>query len=265
MELNRIYNCDCLSGLKDIENEFVDMVITSPPYDNLRKYDGYVFTEEYFLEVINELFRVLKKGGVIIWVVNDQTKKYTESGTSFKQALKFKDVGFCIYDTMIFAKKNSPPLTQRRYEQSFEYMFVFSKGKVKTFNPIKVKCENAGKERGGTRRQDTEADLKEIHTKGKVNEEKIKGNIWEYSVGAAATEDKIAFNHEAIFPEKLAEDHIISWSNKGDIVLDIFMGSGTVAKVALKNERNFIGFEISKKKCEEANERISNLNTDINK
>lgn len=260
MEVNKIYNYDCLSGLKKIENEFVDMVITSPPYDNLRKYDGYIFTEKYFIEVVNELFRVLKEGGVIIWVVNDQTKKYTESGTSFKQALKFKEVGFCIYDTMIFAKKNPPPLNQMRYEQSFDYMFVFSKGKVKTFNPIKVKCKNAGKKRGGTRRHDTDAELKEIHTKGEVKEEKIKGNIWEYSVGRSATKDKIAFNHEAIFPEKLVEDHIISWSNKGDVVLDIFMGSGTVAKVALKNKRKFIGFEISEKKYNEANKRISDIN-----
>ena len=145
MELNKIYNYDCLSGLKQIPNEFIDMVITSPPYDNLRKYDGYVFTHEYFLEVVKELFRVVKKGGVIIWVVNDQTKNYTESGTSFRQALEFKQLGFCIYDTMIFAKNNPPPLNHQRYEQSFEYMFVFSKGKVKTFNPITEECKYSEK------------------------------------------------------------------------------------------------------------------------
>lgn len=263
MELNKIYNYDCLSGLKQIPDELIDMVITSPPYDNLRKYDGYVFTDEYFLAIVKELFRVVKKGGVIIWVVNDQTKNYTESGTSFRQALEFKKLGFCIYDTMIFAKNNPPPFNHQRYEQSFEYMFVFSKGKVKTFNPIKEECKYAERKRAGSRRQDTEGDLKDIHTKGYVKKEKIKGNIWWYSVGNAETCDKIAHNHEAIFPEKLVEDHILSWSNKDELVLDIFMGSGTVAKVALQNERKFIGFEISKKKCEDANKRIASLNMDI--
>lgn len=258
MELNKIYNCDCLSGLKKVSNESIDMVITSPPYDNLRNYDGYVFTHYYFLEVVKELYRVLKKGGVIIWIVNDQTKNYTESGTSFRQALEFKELGFCIYDTMIYAKNNPSPLNHQRYEQTFEYMFVFSKGKIKTFNPIKEECKCLGKNRSGTRRQDKEGNLKNIHTLGCVKKEKIKGNIWYYNVGKVETTDKIAYEHEAIFPEKLVKDHLLSWSNENDLMLDIFMGSGTVAKIALENNRNFIGFEISKENCENANKRIEN-------
>lgn len=263
MELNRIYNCDCLSGLKKISDEFVDMVITSPPYDNLRNYDGYVFTHYYFLDVVKELYRVLKKGGVVIWVVNDQTKKCTESGTSFRQALEFKELGFCIYDTMIYAKNNPAPLNHKRYEQSFEYMFVFSKGNIKTFNPLKEECKYAGKNRSGTRRQDKSGDLKNIHTRGYIKEEKTRGNIWYYSVGKVETTDKIAYEHEAIFPEELVRDHLLSWSNENDLVLDIFMGSGTVAKVALENKRNFIGFEVSKENCENANKRIENLNINM--
>lgn len=263
MELNKIYNCDCLSGLRKIPDEFIDMVITSPPYDNLRSYDGYSFTHYYFLEIVRELYRVIKKGGVVIWIVNDQTNKHTESGTSFRQALEFQELGFCIYDTMIYAKNNPAPLNHKRYEQSFEYMFVFSKGNIKTFNPIKEECKFVGKNRSGNRRQDKNAKLQGIHTKGKVKKEKIKGNIWSYSVGNKLTNDKIAYEHEAIFPEQLVKDHIVSWSNEGDLVLDIFMGSGTVAKVAIENRRNFIGFEVSKEKCKNANVRINNLSINI--
>lgn len=259
MELNKIYNCDCLSGLKKLENESIDMVITSPPYDNLRSYDGYVFTHYYFLEVVKELYRVVKKGGVVVWVVNDQTEKYTESGTSFRQALEFKELGFCIYDTMIYEKDNPAPLNHLRYEQSFEYMFIFSKGKVKVFNSLKDDCKCAGQERAGTRRQDSSGKLKPINTKGKVAEKKIRGNIWRYAVGGSETNDKCAYNHEAIFPEQLAQDHILSWSNENDVVMDIFMGSGTVAKVALENNRRYIGFEISNKNCELAKERLETI------
>lgn len=256
MELNIFYNCDCLSGLKKLEDNCIDVVITSPPYDNLRNYDGYVFTHYYFLEVVKELFRVLKKGGVIVWVVNDMTKKGTESGTSFKQALEFKELGFDIYDTMIYAKNNPTPLNHRRYEQVFEYMFIFTKGKIKTFNPLKDKCKYSGRKRSGTRRQDQNARLKRINTKGKVKDYKTRGNIWWYNVGKSETKDEIAFEHSAIFPEKLVEDHLLSWSNEGDIILDIFMGSGTVAKIAMKNKRNFIGFDVSKNSCSIAEQRI---------
>ncbi|MFR1709460.1 MAG: DNA-methyltransferase [Clostridium sp.] len=259
MELNKIYNCDCLNGLKMMEDEYVDMVITSPPYDELRNYDGYAFTHYYFLEIVKELYRVIKKGGVIIWIVNDQTQKHSESGSSFRQALEFKELGFCIYDTMIFAKNNPVPLNHDRYEQSFEYMFVFSKGKIKTFNPIKEECKFSGKQRSGTRRQNSSGKLKKINTEGKVKNKKIKGNIWYYSVGNIETNDKIAHNHEAIFPEELVKDHLLSWTNENELVLDIFMGSGTVAKVALENKRNFIGFEVSRKKCDDANLRLKEL------
>ncbi|NFG28573.1 site-specific DNA-methyltransferase [Clostridium botulinum] len=258
MELNKIYNCDCLSGLAQLEKESIDMVITSPPYDNLRSYDGYVFTHYYFLEVVKELYRVLKKGGVVVWIVNDETKNYSESGTSFRQALEFKELGFCLYDTMIYAKNNYTPLNHRRYEQAFEFMFIFSKGKVNQFNPIKVNCKYAGKTRSGTYRKDSSAKLKKMNTPGKVSLKKIMGNIWYYNVGNAETNDKISHNHEAIFPEKLVKDHILSWSNKEDIVLDIFMGSGTVAKVSLENNRKYIGFEVSEKNCKLAEKRVKN-------
>lgn len=254
--LNKIYNYDALTGLRLLKDNSIDAVITSPPYEDLREYNGIIFSHDYLLKVIKELFRTIKKGGVVVWVVNDKTKDYSESCVSFGQALKFIQEGFCLYDTMIFGKNNPNPLNHRRYEQEFEFMFVFSKGKVKTFNPIKVPCKHTGKKRSGTRRHDSVADLKLIHTEGYVKDEKIKGNIWFYDVGNNSTLDKEAHLHEAIFPEELAKDHIVSWTNEGDLVLDIFIGSGTVGKMAYLNNREYLGFDISKEYCDLAERRI---------
>jgi DNA modification methylase len=262
LDLNRIYNYDCLTGLRSLPDNTIDLVITSPPYDNLRVYNGAIFSWDYLLEVIKELYRTIKIGGVVVWVVNDKTERFSESGSSFKQALAFKKNGFCLYDTMIFAKHNPPPLNHWRYEQEFEFMFVFSKGKVKTFNAIKVPCNLTGKKRAGTRRHDSKAELTDIHTKGNVKAEKIKGNIWCYEVGNNSTKDKEAHIHEAIFPEELAKDHIISWTNEGDLVVDIFLGSGTVAKMAYLNRRKYLGFEISKDYCDLAESRLAKYKID---
>ena len=254
-EINKIHNTDCLEGLKKISSDSVDLTITSPPYDDIRKYNGYSFN---FEGIATELYRVTKKGGIVVWVVGDRTNNYSESGSSFSQALFFKNIGFNLYDTMIFAKVNPPPKTQRRYEQQFEYMFVFSKGRPNTFNPIKEKCKKYNICESGTHRHNNTGILKQANKKAKVKQYKIKPNIWYYNVGTASgIEDKEASKHPAIFPEQLAEDHIKSWSKEGDLVMDIFMGSGTTAKMAILNNRNFIGFEISKEYTILANERIN--------
>jgi len=248
-DLGKLYCDDCLKILLDMPPESVDLVITSPPYDSLRDYQGYNFN---FEGIVNELFRVIKVGGVIVWVIGDASVQMSETGTSFYQALFFKRVGFKLYDTMIY-KKKTKPLTHRRYEQEFEYMFVFSKEKPKTFNVIKVDCVNAG--------------VIQIHTQRKedgvlepwvcqTQKTKIKGNIWEYNVGATFSKDKIAFEHPAVFPEKLAEDHLLTWSNPGDLILDPLMGSGTVPKMAEKHNRHYTGVDISKEYCEIAIQRI---------
>ena len=151
MELNKIYNEDCIEGMKKLESEIIDLTITSPPYDNLRKYNGYSFD---FENIAKELYRTTKKGGVAAWVVNDSTVKGSETGTSFKQALFFKEIGFNLHDTMIFAKNNPVPLTHNRYEQQFEYMFILSKGKPKTFNGLKKLNKSYDKSRSGTFRHE---------------------------------------------------------------------------------------------------------------
>lgn len=256
MELNRIYNMDCLEGMKQLVDNSIDLTVTSPPYDNLRNYNGFSFD---FEGIAKELFRVIKQGGVVVWVVGDSTINGSESGTSFRQALYFKEIGFNLHDTMIYAKQNPIPLTHNRYEQQFEYMFVLSKGKPKTFNPIKIPCLHSGMSvpRRTFRNNKNDGTTGIAHTPKTIGKDKIKNNIWFYDVGSTkSAKDKVAFKHPAIFPEKLAQDHILSWSNEGDTILDTFMGSGTTAKMAKDNNRNYIGFELSSEYCDIAYKRL---------
>ena len=244
--------------LKRLEKNSVDLVVTSPPYDNLRNYHesevGWNF--DIFKQIAQELFRVVKQGGVVIWVVGDKTDKGSETGTSFKQALYFKEIGFNIHDTMIYRKENYVPLTHNRYEQEFEYMFCFSKGKPKTFNPIKIPCKYAGTEHwGNASYYKTDSDDLTGVGKKKVNDFKIKGNIFTYRVGSTTGSGK--YKHPAMFPLDLAKDQIMSWSNENEIVLDPFMGSGTTGVACKELNRNFIGFELDDKYFEICKERLN--------
>jgi len=250
IDINKNYNESNLETMAKMPDNFIDLTVTSPPYDNLRTYKGYSFD---FENVANELFRVTKQGGVVVWVVDDATVKGSETLTSFKQALFFKDIGFNVHDTMIYAKNSYMPLTHNRYEQQFEYMFVFSKGKPKTFNPIMIPSLTAGtkRNRGGSKANETTYAERLRDEKTTVNNEKQKPNIWFYDVGK---NDKT--QHNAPFPEQLANDHIISWSNEGDLVYDPFMGSGTTAKMSILNNRNWVGSEISFEYCKIIEERV---------
>lgn len=259
IELNKIYNENCLDTMGRMPDEFVDLTVTSPPYDNIREYKGYSFP---FEDIAKELHRVTKRGGVLVWVVGDATVNGSETGTSLRQALAFIDFGFCLHDTMIYASKK-PPLTHNRYEQEFEFMFVLSKGKPKSFNPITIRTNFVGHVKKYNHGKPTEAKKEKGDAvrwrdhKTIINETRIKGNIWEYATGMnGSTKDDIAFQHPAIFPEKLAEDHIVSWSNEGDLVYDPFGGSGTTAKMAHKWKRNWILSEISPEYVEIAEKRF---------
>lgn len=254
MEINKIYNENCLETMARMPDNFVDLVVTSPPYDNLREYKGYSFA---FEEIAKELFRIIKEGGVVVWIVGDATMNGSESGTSFKQALFFKEIGFNLHDTMIYQKVNYVPLTHNRYEQSFEFMFILSKGKPKTFNPIMIPCKQAGKvEKYGLERRQNHGSKHAMRlydeTEYKATKEnKIAPNIFAYTLGREKT------GHPAPFPEAMANDHIISWSNENDLIYDPFMGSGTTGLVARKLGRNYIGSEISSEYCQIAEARIS--------
>ena len=253
LELNKVYNEDCLIGMQKLDDSSIDLVVTSPPYDNLRSYNGFSFN---YKDTIKQLYRVIKDGGVVIWVVNDQTINGSETGSSFKQALCFIENGFNLHDTMIYQKQNYIPLTHNRYEQSFEYMFCFSKGKPKTFNPIMIPCKNAGKieSYGLSRRSSLDNNQAmrscEETTYRETKDTKIHPNIFTYVCGTVKS------GHPAAFPDQLAIDMVKSWSNKYDVVLDPFIGSSTTAVACIKLNRNYIGFEISEQYCDIANRRI---------
>jgi DNA modification methylase len=252
--INRIICGDNVEIMRSMDANSVDLTVTSPPYDNLRTYNGYSFD---FESVAQELYRITKPGGVVVWVVGDATVRGSETLTSFRQALYFRDIGFNVHDTMIYMKENWVPLTHKRYEQQFEYMFIFVKGRLDTFIPIKMPCIRAGGNASSTYRQDATGVLKPANSRHVVHDNKTRGNVWSYQVGNnKTTKDKIAFDHPAVFPEALAQDHIASWSNPGDIVFDPFGGSGTTAKMALANGRRFIHVDISEEYCEIARKRI---------
>ena len=245
--LDTIYNENCLDTMSRLKPGSIDMVLTSPPYDNLREYNGYSFD---FESVANELYRVVKENGVVVWVVGDATVKGSETGTSFKQALYFKSIGFNLHDTMIY-EKNSPAYpagkNSNRYTQIFEYMFVFAKGKA----PSHLICDKPNKWAG---HKDFSGKLK-----NPVPEFSPRNNIWKYTTSFNGVK------HPAPFPEALAQDHILSWSSEGDTVYDPFMGSGTTAKMASLSNRNFVGSEVSAEYCEIANDRLTKLNDERGK
>lgn len=243
MDDSRFYLGDCVEVMRSLPSNFVDLTVTSPPYGGvIRKYKGFDWD---FKNTVAELLRVTKEGGVVVWVVNDTVINRSESGDSFRQALHFMEAGFKLHDTMIYMS-SKPPLNHKRYEQAFEYMFVFSKGVPKTFNGIREPAIHAGKTIKRTfRSNSTASEMEPEYSINVVAPTKLKSNVWEYTTGYMSTKDREAFQHPAIFPEKLAEDHIITWSNEGDLVMDIFSGSGTTAKMSLLNNRKFVVSDIS--------------------
>lgn len=232
---------DACDRLKEIDDNSIDLVVTSPPYDTLRKYEGVgtLWNHEKFESIATELCRVLKPGGVIVWVVDDRIENGSKTGTAFKQALYFKELGLNINDTMLWKKLNPmPQVKQPRYSACFEYMFIFSKGKPKTFNPIMRQCKLGGKLYDSTaKNMDGESGRHKLTYN--VNKEAVDYNIWEIAVAQNKTE------HPAVFPYEIPYRHIKSWSNEGDIVLDPFMGSGTTALAAIDLNRHYIGIELN--------------------
>ena len=256
-ELNQFYIGESIEWIRDnLPNNFVDLTVTSPPYDDLREYNGFEFN---YKDMLSELYRVTKDGGVVVWIVNDATVNGSETGTSFKQALYAKEIGFNLHDTMIYAKNNPVPYYHNRYNPSFEYMFIFSKGKPKTFNPLQEERKTKGYSEKRTFRY-PDGSLKPANTKT-ISDKKLKNNIWFYTVGGKRNLKA----HPATFPEKLAEDHILSWSHEGDIVFDPMCGSGTTCKMAKLNNRKFIGVDISEEYVEIAKNRIKNNRKDEDK
>ena len=254
-----LWHGDCLELMKNIPDGSVDLTVTSPPYDNLRTYNGNIdqWNFEKFKDIAKELYRVTADGGVVVWIVADATIKGSETGTSFRQALHFMDCGFNLHDTMIWNKGNCSSIGGlNRYENVFEYMFVFSKGKPKSANIIKDKPNKRfGEKQSGSIRQ-ANGEVRKTSGYGKrcIAEFGRRHNVWDV-VPCKSPAERL---HPAPFPEQLAKDHIISWSNEGDTVLDCFMGSGTTGKMAVLNNRKFIGIELDEGYFKIAEERINN-------
>ena len=254
MKLNHIYHGDCVDVMRTFPEGVIDLTVTSPPYDNLRTYKGYTFN---FEEIAKELYRVTKDGGVVVWVVADATINGSETGTSFKQALYFKEIGFNLHDTMIYAKECPiPQFKTHRYTSSFEYMFVLSKGKPAKGELLREPCKRYGRKDvnyKGQRKPNGNHVGKSVKV---IRETKLRTNIWYYSQNNGIDR---SLNHPAQFPEQLAEDHILSWSNPGDIVLDPMCGSGTTCKMAKLNGRNYIGIDIAEEYVEMARRRVEGV------
>jgi site-specific DNA-methyltransferase (adenine-specific) len=256
--LNTIIEGDHVDVLQAYPDGYFDMFLTSPPYDNLRDYKGYEFR---FEPLAHELYRTLKPGGVGVWIVNDATVNGSETLTSFKQAIYFKEeVGFNIHDTMIYAKLGVAYPNTLRYYASFEYMFVLSKGAPQTVHLLTDKKNRTQFRSISGRERRPNGELKTIKKGRRIKEFGVRQNVWMYSTGFNNTaQEKYVYGHPAAFPEKLAEDHILSWSNSGDVILDPMCGSGTTCKMAVKHQRQYVGIDCAEGYCELARKRLKNF------
>lgn len=254
----KLYNDDCFNIFPHLEDNSIDLTVTSPPYDNLRTYNNSLeWGEDIWKNIIRELYRGTKQGGVVVWVVADATIKGSETGTSFRQALHAIECGFRLHDTMIYKKINYMPQTHNRYEQCFEYIFVWSKGRPKTFNPIMVECTSKGikKYRGNSKQDGVNYSERKRDEYTITKSHKQHSNIFEFTVGT----DKDKHRHTAPFPLNLAITQILSWSNEYDTVFDPMMGSGTTGLACKNLNRNFIGIEKELNYYEIAKQRIGEI------
>jgi len=257
--INQIHNESCMDTMARMPSDYIDLTVTSPPYDNLRKYQDDIdktWNDEVWKPIIKELFRVTKDGGVVVWVVGDATINGSETGTSFKQALWAMECGFKLYDTMIWNKQSPAAPTESRYYDVFEYMFIFSKGTPNSKGTPKILnliADRVNVSAGSKSRKETRSCREDRKYTGKmrtINDRSRRFNVWDVSRGQNTT------SHPAVFPENLAADHIKSWSNEGDLIYDPFGGSGTTIKMAKLLNRNWIMSEVSKEYCDIAHQRI---------
>jgi site-specific DNA-methyltransferase (adenine-specific) len=254
IEIDQIYNEDCLEGMKRIDDASVDCVVTSPPYDNLRKYGGVAegWNFDKFKAIAQQIARVLKQGGVCVWVVSDGVVNGSETGTSFRQALYFMECGLTLYDTMIWEKPSPQAPTEGRYYDVFEYMFIICKGKKPA--SLNFICDHKNVSAGTVSTRETRScaeDRKPTDKKRVVKDYSRRFNVWQISRDNGGT------GHPAVFPFRLAHDHILSWSEVGGVVLDPFLGSGTTCVAALREHRHFLGFELNKEYFDIAQRRIA--------
>jgi site-specific DNA-methyltransferase (adenine-specific) len=255
LPLNKIICGDAVEELKKIPNNSIDILVTSPPYDGIRKYNGF----NYDLHATGkEIYRVLKDGGVAIMVIQDQTKNFGKTLTSFRTIVDWVDnIGFKLFETVIYRKYGAEGAWwNKRFRVDHEYMPIFLKGeRPQYFNkdPLKIPSKHGGKTMtgGGTRLTNGIR----IPTRAiTINPMKCRGTIWEYMTAGDGT--RLKHKHPATFPDKLPYDFIQCFCPPNGVVLDPFIGSGTTALAAIELDRNYIGIDISKEYCDLARRRI---------
>ncbi|NQU22454.1 MAG: site-specific DNA-methyltransferase [Candidatus Nealsonbacteria bacterium] len=242
--INTIILCDCVVGMAGMPDACIPFTMASPPYDHIRKYGGQRFD---FEATALQLYRITMEGGVVVWIVRDAIVNGGESGTIARQQLYFLDLGFRLHATMVMKTKRTGLPQQVRYPTQFEYAFVFSKGRPRTINLIRDRRNSTAGQRHKIHRErdDGRRETVGYHPFKVVGKYGLRGNVWEYDVGGGkSTTDEFAFGHPALMHEQMAEDHILSWSRPGDLVFDPMCGSGTTCKMALLNNRRYLGFEI---------------------
>ncbi len=250
---NRLLVGDCVEVMADWPDGVVDLTVTSPPYDDMRDYEGYRFR---FAEIAAALLRVTKPGGVCVWVVGDRIRQGNRTLTSFKQAIHFQEIGWRVHDVMTWVKTSTPFMRSNAYRPAAELMLVLSKGAPATVNLLTQPTKQQGWKPYA--QHNKQADGVNKYRTVKLGEETPRTNVWTYGTGwMVNTPDKVAYGHPAIFPDKLAADHILSWSNPGDLVLDPMMGSGTTPKMAAMLGRDFVGIDIAAEYVAIAEERMS--------
>lgn len=251
---NKIVCCDCLDGMAALPDECIPFTLTSPPYDGLRTYDG--LAEWDFMAVARELYRITMPGGVVVWVVQEQIIDGSESGETSRQRLAFADIGFRLHHTMVMGKLGGIQFSSNRYGRPLEYAFILSKGKPRYFSPLRDKPnKESGRVKVFSNRKPDGSFAPVKHKK--VHPYGLRGSVWFYPTGKNNTaKEGYAFGHPALMPEKMAEDHILSWTKVGDLVFNPFAGGGTALKMALLNHRRYLGFEINPKYVEIARRRL---------
>lgn len=243
MHAESLVCCDCVEGMRALPPASVPLTVTSPPYDDLRDYGAHTWDFEKFMLVASQLWRVTMPGGALCWVVGDQIRDGGQTGSSFRQALYLKGLGFRLHNTLVIEKQLARGISKVRYGVAPEFVFVFSKGRPRSINLIRDKANKFGGQlmRFSTRGRDgTTSDTE----KALIRPFGVRGNVWRYTTGSRVTaKERYAFQHPALMPEKLAKDLIVSWSKPGDLVLDPFGGAGTTAKMALLNHRRYLSIE----------------------
>ncbi|MBR1921447.1 MAG: site-specific DNA-methyltransferase [Kiritimatiellae bacterium] len=252
---NKIICGDSAAVMEKFPDNSIDMVVTSPPYDSIRDYKGF---SADLSKIGRETFRVLKEGGIAVVVIQDQTKNYGKTLTSFRLAIDWCDnAGFKLFECLIYKKLGAEGAWwNKRFRVDHEYMMVFLKGDRPAYfnkDPLKIPSKHGGKVMtgGGTRlTSGIRIATRAIH----INPMKCRGTVWAYET--AGDGSRLKHQHPATYPDRLPYDFIQCFCPEKGIVLDPFMGSGTTALAAKSLKRFYVGIDISQEYVDLAERRV---------